>query len=178
MTLTKWPRKTVCTRCLLLNARTLKCGTCHCERVFTILNRKDFPRSEWKIARFIKLCVKMCFVVNNLNIISYLCSIIVMMAQAVWANAWQRKLISIGSEGLYCKDIVGRKRYCIWFGSDSQVRRSLPMTIDIHTMNRKRRGYACMGVSVCAYFIVWGNCGRDAWTSEYERRVRFLYVLR
>ena len=60
-------------------------------------------------------------------------------------------------------DIVGSIRYCIWFGSDSQARKSLPMTIGNHTMNRKRRRYARMGVSVCAYFIVWGNCGRDAW---------------
>ena len=74
------------------------------------------------------------------------------------------------------QDIVGRKRYGIGFGSDSKARKSLPMTIGNNSLNRKRRGYACMGVSVCEYFNEWGNCGRDAWASEYEQRVRFLYV--
>ena len=59
----------------------------------------------------------MCFDVNNLNIISYLCSIIVMMAKAVWANAWQRKLISIGSEGCIAKTSWDEKDIV----SDSEV---------------------------------------------------------
>lgn len=37
----------------------------------------------WKRGTFIKRCVKMCYVVNILDIILYLCNILVMMAQAV-----------------------------------------------------------------------------------------------
>ena len=67
--------------------------------------------------------LKMCRVVNNLDIILYLCSIIVMMAQAVWANARQRKLISIGSDGCsadFSRVINQYRRF--WWGLYSNSR--------------------------------------------------------
>ena len=90
--------------------------------------------------------------------ISYFCKCIVAKAAVYWHRGSKKILYLI------------RK----WFVS-SKVPTNDNRQILIESQTERVRLYR--RIRLCVFQWV-GNCGRDAWTSEYERRVRFLYGLR